>query len=84
VKGKSLDSILVFFNESKHKHNITFSDIESSGQNFPSETQRIIYVALSRPKHLLSMAFPESVSEQELRAKFGEGITIVPHAELEN
>jgi superfamily I DNA/RNA helicase len=84
VKGKSLDSILVFFNESKHKDNITFSDIESSGQNFPIEKQRIIYVALSRPKHLLGMAFPESVSEEEIRAKFGEGITIVPHEELEN
>lgn len=84
VKGKSLDSILLFFNESKHKDNITFSDIESSGQNFPIEKQRIIYVALSRPKHLLGMAFPESVSEEEIRAKFGEGITIVPHEELEN
>ena len=84
VKGKSLDSILVFFNESKHKDNITFSDIESSGQNFPIEKQRIIYVALSRPKHLLGMAFPESVSEEEIRAKFGEGITCVPHEELEN
>lgn len=84
VKGKSLDSILVFFNESRHKDNITFSDIEFSGQNFPSEKQRIIYVALSRPKHLLVMAFPESISEEEIRAKFGEGITIVPHEEFEN
>lgn len=84
VKGKSLDSILVFFNEFRHKDNITFSDIESSEENFPSEKQRIIYVALSRPKHLLAMAFPESVSEEEIRAKFGEGITIVPHEELEN
>lgn len=84
VKGKSLDSILVFFNEFRHKDNITFSDIEASEENFPSEKQRIIYVALSRPKHLLVMAFPESVSEEEIRAKFGEGITIVPHEELEN
>ena len=84
VKGKSLDSILVFFNESRHKDNITFSDIESSRQNFPSEKQRIIYVALSRPKHLLAMAFPESVSEGEIKEKFGAGITIVPHEKLEN
>lgn len=84
VKGKSLDSILVFFNELKHKDNITFADIESSGQNFPSEKQRIIYVALSRPKHLLAMAFPESVSEKQILAKFGENIIIVPHEELEN
>lgn len=84
VKGKSLDSILVFFNEKKHKDNITFSDIESSGQIFPIEKQRIIYVALSRPKHLLAMAFPECISEDELKAKFGEGINIVSNEELEN
>jgi superfamily I DNA/RNA helicase len=84
VKGKSLDSILVFFNEKKHKDNITFSDIESSGQDFPSEKQRIIYVALSRPKHLLAMAFPESISEDELKAKFGDDINIITNDELEN
>lgn len=84
VKGKSLDSILVFFNEKKHKDNITFSDIESSGQAFPSEKQRIIYVALSRPKHLLAMAFPESISEDEIKAKFGNTIKIVNSEELEN
>lgn len=84
VKGKSLDSILVFFNESRHKDNITFSDIESSGQDFPSEKQRIIYVALSRPKHLLAMAFPESISEDELKAKFGDAVNIVTIEELEN
>ncbi len=83
VKGKSLDSILVFFNEKTHKDNITFSDIESSGQVFPSEKQRIIYVALSRPKHLLAMAFPESISEDELKAKFGEHISIVSNREIE-
>jgi DNA helicase-2/ATP-dependent DNA helicase PcrA len=83
VKGKSLDSILVFFNENKHKDNITFSDIESSGQGFPSEKQRIIYVALSRPQHLLAMAFPETISEDELKVKFGEKIRIVPNEEIE-
>lgn len=84
VKGKSLDSILVFFNESRHKANITFSDIKFNGQDFPSEKQRIIYVALSRPKHLLVMAFPESISEEEIRTKFGEGISIVPDEEFED
>ncbi|WP_422350889.1 UvrD-helicase domain-containing protein [Flagellimonas sp.] len=84
VKGKSLDSILVFFNEKKHKDNITFSDIESSGLDFPSEKQRIIYVALSRPKHLLAMAFPDSISENELKAKLGESVQIITNEELEN
>lgn len=84
VKGKSLDSILVFFNEKKHKDNITFSDIEFSEKEFPSEKQRIIYVALSRPKHLLAMAFPDSISENELKSKFGEDIEIVTNKEFGN
>ncbi|MCK9436978.1 MAG: ATP-dependent helicase [Synergistaceae bacterium] len=83
VKGKSLDSILVFFNQSRHKDNITFIDIESSGLNFPSEKHRIIYVALSRPKHLLAMAFPDSITRDELIAKFGDGIKIVSNEELD-
>lgn len=82
VKGKTLDSILVFFNEKKHKDNITFSDISSSDKDFPSEKQRIIYVALSRPQHLLSMAFPDTISEEELKAKFGDKICIVSNEEI--
>lgn len=83
VKGKSLDSILVFFNESKHKDTITISDITSNGQEFPSEKQRIIYVAMSRPKHLLAMAFPDSISVEEMNKKFGNKVYIVSNEELE-
>ena len=84
VKGKSLDSILVFFNEKKYKDSITFSDIEPSSKDFPSEKQRIIYVALSRPKHLLAMAFPETITENEIYTLFGNQITIIPNHEIEN
>ena len=82
VKGKSLDSILVFFNEKKHRDNITFSDIEVSGKAFPGEKQRIIYVALSRPRHLLAMAFPDSISEEEIREKFGRYVTVIDDSRL--
>ena len=84
VKGKSLDSILVFFNEKIHKENITFSDIKSSGIEFPKEKQRLIYVALSRPKHLLAIAFPESVSENDIKVKFGNDVCIVNSDQLED
>ncbi len=82
VKGKTLDSILVFFNEKKHKDNITFSDIEGSRQEFPSEKQRIIYVALSRPKHLLAMAFPDSISVEDIKLKFGNNVHVIFNEEL--
>ncbi|MGB7526961.1 UvrD-helicase domain-containing protein [Sphingobacterium cellulitidis] len=83
VKGQSLDSILVFFNERKHKDNIIFDNISNEEDTFPDETKRLIYVALSRPKFVLAMAFPKSVSEKKLKEKFGEDIKIIAENELE-
>lgn len=82
IKGQTLDSILVFFNEKKHKDNITFEDISNTENTFPNETKRLIYVALSRPKHLLAMAFPESITNEELINKFGKKIRIIAEDEL--
>jgi len=82
VKGQTLDSILVFFNEKKHKDNITFENISNVENSFPDETKRLIYVALSRPKHLLAMAFPKSITDKALKEKFGERIRIIKEVEL--
>lgn len=83
VKGQTLDSILVFFNEKRHKDNITFENISNIDNVFPDETRRLIYVALSRPKHLLAMAFPDSITDDELLEKLGNKIRIITQAELE-
>lgn len=82
VKGKSLDAILIFFNEQKHKDTITFHDITNNNGQFPVEKQRIIYVAMSRPRYLLAMAFPMSITDESLASKFGESITIVSQEDL--
>ncbi len=82
VKGQTLDSILVLFSEKKHKDNITFGDISNTENTFPDETKRLIYVALSRPKYLLAMAFPESITNSELINKFGVKIRIIEENEL--
>ncbi|WP_407477772.1 3'-5' exonuclease [Elizabethkingia anophelis] len=77
VKGQTLDSILVFFNERKHKDNITFENISNLENVFPDETRRLIYVALSRPKYLLAMAFPNTISDAKIYEKFGSNIKII-------
>ena len=82
VKGQTLDSILVFFNERKHKDNIIFDNISNIDNVFPDETKRLIYVALSRPRYLLAMAFPDTITDIDLREKFGERIRIVTQQEL--
>lgn len=82
VKGQTLDSILVFFNEKKHKDNIIFENISNTENVFPDETKRLIYVALSRPKYLLAMAFPVSITDNELKEKLGEKIRIIEEVDL--
>lgn len=82
VKGQSLDSILIFFNNKKHKDNITFDNISNDEDTFPNETKRLIYVALSRPKFRLAMAFPSSISDEEIKKKFGDKVRIITNEEL--
>ncbi|HDZ14810.1 MAG TPA: hypothetical protein ENH60_07915 [Pricia sp.] len=77
VKGKTLDAILIFFDENNHASNINFRDLEPDPDGFIKEKKRIIYVAMSRPKHLLAMAFPEKITDEQLKQKFGEDITIL-------
>ncbi len=82
VKGKTLDSVLIFFNDRKHASNILFEDICNSDNTFPSEKKRLIYVAMSRPKKVLAMAFPEAVTKKNIIAKFAGNIRIVTEDEL--
>lgn len=77
VKGKTLDAILIFFDERNHASNINFKDLEPDNDTFIKEKKRIIYVAMSRPKHLLAMAFPEKITEAQLKEKFGQDISII-------
>ncbi|MAD97940.1 MAG: hypothetical protein CMB99_11500 [Flavobacteriaceae bacterium] len=79
VKGKTLDAILVFFDEKNHPSNINFRDLEPDDDGFIKEKKRIIYVAMSRPKHLLALAFPEKITEDEIKEKLGDNITIIPN-----
>lgn len=76
VKGATLDAILYFFNENGIGQNVSFKDFKQS-DTFPSEKQRMIYVACSRPKQLLALAFPEKVTDAELIQKFGNEIEII-------
>lgn len=82
VKGKTLDSVLIFFNDKKHANNIVFEDISNPDNSFPDEKKRLIYVAMSRPKKVLSMAFPNTITDKDIIEKFGENIRIVTEDEL--
>jgi hypothetical protein len=46
--------------------------------SFPTGKQRIIYVACSRPRQFLAMAFPSRVTPAEIQATFGLQVLISP------
>ncbi|WP_298419782.1 UvrD-helicase domain-containing protein [uncultured Kordia sp.] len=82
VKGKTLDSVLIFFNDKKHINNILFEDISNLENSFPDEKKRLIYVAMSRPKKILAMAFPDSITDESIFEKFGTDIKIISEDEI--
>ncbi|MNR47728.1 hypothetical protein D3C85_1668680 [compost metagenome] len=48
-----------------------------SSTTFPSEKQRMIYVACSRPKQFLAIGVPFKATEKELKERFGNEIEVV-------
>lgn len=76
VKGATLDAILYFFDETGNAESVVFNNFKTSS-TFPDEKQRMIYVACSRPKQLLAMAFPAQITDAQLKAKFGPDIDII-------
>lgn len=76
VKGKTLDSLLIFFNENSKGQNISFNDFNAT-DNFPTEKQRMIYVACSRPKQFLALAFPQKITDGLIQNRFGLNIQII-------
>jgi DNA helicase-2/ATP-dependent DNA helicase PcrA len=76
VKGRTLDSLLYFFNENSTGQNVSFNDFVESVA-FPTEKQRMIYVACSRPKQLLALAFPQKILDRLISSRFGPNIEIV-------
>ena len=75
IKGMTLDAILVFLTEPNNINSISFKDIETP-LKYPSEKQRLIYVACSRPKYFLAIAIDDSITDEDIINKFGKDIII--------
>jgi hypothetical protein len=76
IKGATLDAILYFFDERSSGESVSFEDFKQS-VSFPTEKQRMIYVACSRPKQLLALAFPDRITDTQLKGRFGNDIEII-------
>lgn len=71
VKGKTFDSLLLILNENSKGQNISIKDVFTP-VGFPTEKQRMIYVAMSRPRYLLAIGLPDTISQQVIQEKFGD------------
>ena len=73
VKGMTLDSALLFL--SGNNSGLGIGDLYQPS-SFPTEKQRLMYVAMSRPRYLLAIGLPDTVSNDDIRLRFGSDVLI--------
>jgi ATP-dependent DNA helicase UvrD/PcrA len=73
VKGMTFQSVLLVLSENSKAANISLADFTRPA-GLPTEKQRMIYVALSRPELLACIAIPNSISEAKIKLSLGDMI----------
>lgn len=79
AKGASVDAVLLFLSSDSRGANISLNLFPDKGQNVNEMTEkhRLIYVACSRAKQFLAFAVRSDVTEETIRQKLGEHVTII-------
>lgn len=76
VKGMTFDSVFLILSADSKGQNISLKDFILN-EAMPTEKQRLIYVAISRPRSLLCIGVPNTLTDEELKEQFTDGITIM-------
>ncbi|MCQ6960111.1 UvrD-helicase domain-containing protein [Mucilaginibacter aquariorum] len=76
VKGMTFQSVLLVLSEDSTAARLSLKDF-SKPVSLPSEKQRMIYVALSRPELLACIAVPNVITEDEIITVLGNNIDFV-------
>lgn len=76
VKGMTFDSVFLILSGNSVGQNISLKEF-TRPSDLPTEKQRMIYVASSRPRSLLCIGVQESESDINLRKIFGDEIIIL-------
>ncbi|MEP7197462.1 MAG: ATP-dependent helicase [Saprospiraceae bacterium] len=76
IKGMTFDSVFLILSSDSKGKNISLNDFELK-EEMPTEKQRLIYVALSRPRNLLCIGVPDTATDEELKQKFNGEIVIL-------
>lgn len=69
VKGMTFDSIFLILSSDSKGQNISLNDFVLK-EAMPTEKQRLIYVAISRPRSLLCIGVPNTLSDEEIKQSF--------------
>ncbi|HAO06359.1 MAG TPA: hypothetical protein DCQ50_05070 [Chryseobacterium sp.] len=76
VKGMTFDSVFLILSANSTGQNISLKDFLLK-EAMPTEKQRLIYVAISRPRSLLCIGVPDDTEDEQLKKLFSEEIIIV-------
>jgi len=77
AKGRTFDSIMLVLSKNNQGQNLCLRNIERPA-GIPDEKQRLIYVAMSRPRYQLVLAIPKEAgySYEVLEETFDTGIVV--------
>lgn len=76
VKGMTFDSVFLILSADSKGQNISLKDFVLK-EAMPTEKQRLIYVAISRPRNLLCIGVPHTTTEDELFTQFSNQIVVL-------
>lgn len=76
IKGMTFTTILLVLSYNSSGQNISLTDFVRPA-NLPSEKQRMLYVALSRPEVSCFIAVPNVISEKQIIAQLGNRIEFI-------
>lgn len=76
VKGMTFSSILLVLSDNSSGEKFSLTDFIKP-TDFPSEKQRMLYVALSRPEVHCCLAIPKKFSELQITEKLGTDIEFI-------
>lgn len=76
VKGMTFDSVFLILSPDSKGQNISLKDFVLK-ETMPTEKQRLIYVAISRPRRLLCIGVPNTTTEDELINLFSDRIIVL-------
>lgn len=65
----TFDSVFLILSSDSKGQNISLNDFVLK-EAMPTEKQRLIYVAISRPRSLLCIGVPNTLSDEEIKQNF--------------